>query len=203
MFLDISRFLGRKVCICAAKSQMFSCEDGLCAPASRMSEARKAGADPMGRKAETVKKDRPTAKFGLIDPTVARVDADRRSGERQSLVLSAQCRTGAEHLLDVWLTDLSHGGCQLFACAGLLDCGQDIAIVWHGGQVHKGHIVWSSGMKAGIEFDLAIPGHVFEKLLTTRPAALQITPSDYDQVMDRFGRALAPLPSLEKPRRRG
>jgi hypothetical protein len=140
----------------------------------------------------TSSSDKPEDKDGQIGAP------ERRAGERLPLILQAQCLVGYDRSSDVWLIDVSPSGCQLFACAGLLESGQEVVIHRNGDERHCGQVVWASGMKAGVRFDPAIPEDLLEQLLTGQPNPLAEPAPDSAKLVDRFGRELAPLPVLTK-----
>jgi hypothetical protein len=75
-----------------------------------------------------------------------------------------------------------------------------IAILCDGG-LHRGRVVWASGMKVGMQFDLALPAARLEQLLTVRPLPSADPAPSFEKLVDRFGRELPPLPSLVKIRK--
>jgi hypothetical protein len=128
---------------------------------------------------------------------------DRRDGTRFPLLLTAQCikRDGKE--MQVWLTDISHTGCQIFACAESLTRQESVVVVSYGDECRSGSVAWTEGMKAGVRFDLALPALTIKQLLTAKPSSSRPAERDFDRPVDQFGRKLAPLPRLGRGRRSG
>jgi hypothetical protein len=125
---------------------------------------------------------------------------DRRVADRLPIVVNAQC-LARNHSLDVWLIDVSHMGCQLFGRADQLQSGQQVVILYEGGEPHRGRVMWAAGTKAGMQFDLALPHEKLEQLLTLRPFPPLEPMRDFEKLVDQFGREVPPLPSLVKPRK--
>jgi hypothetical protein len=126
---------------------------------------------------------------------------DRRVADRLPVIVNAQCFGGRDHSLDVWLVDISEKGCQLFGRADLLRSGQQVVILYDGGEAHAGRVMWAAGTKAGMQFDLALPHDKLEQLLKVRPLPSLEPVRDFDKLVDQFGRELPPLPSLVKARK--
>jgi hypothetical protein len=130
-------------------------------------------------------------------------DAERREGTRFPLLLNARCirRDGRE--MQVWLTDISRTGCQIFACAELLKRQDTVVVLSCGDESRSGEIAWAEGPKAGVRFDLALPPFTIKHLLSARPKPVRQTEYSDDRPVDQFGRKLAPLPPIARCRRIG
>lgn len=127
--------------------------------------------------------------------------SDRRAASRQAILLNAQCLVDPDHSSEVWLTDISNCGCQLFTHAGLLQGGKDVVILTYTGERRTGQVAWVSGMRAGLRFDLALPSVALEQLLTARPCRSLRPERGFGGLKDHFGRELAPLPDLARTRK--
>lgn len=130
-------------------------------------------------------------------------DDERREATRFPLLLNAQCikRDGSE--MQVWLTDISQTGCQIFTCAEALTQKNAVVVLSYGDECRSGEIAWAAGTKAGVRFDLALPPLTVKHLLSARPSPLRQTEYRNDRPVDRFGRKLAPLPPIAKGRKIG
>lgn len=123
--------------------------------------------------------------------------ANRRASDRIAVVLGMECLLDSERRSDVWLLDLSASGCQLFAASGLFEDSQDIVLLRAIGESYAGRVAWTHGMKAGVAFDLALSNAALGSLLQMPSAFLGPAPV-FDRLTDRFGRDLAPLPTLRR-----
>jgi hypothetical protein len=130
------------------------------------------------------------------DEAAADSAAERRDGTRFPLLLNAQCIKPDGGEVQVWLTDISQTGCQIFTCADALTRKDAAIVLSYGDERRSGEIAWIAGMKAGVRFDLAIPPLAISHLLTARPSAPRQMKYYLDEPVDRFGRKLAPLPPL-------
>ena len=128
---------------------------------------------------------------------------ERRDGARFPLLLNAQCITVDGQELQVWLTDISHTGCQIFTCAESLKGQRAVVLVGYGDDGRAGEVAWASGMKAGVRFDLALSTLALNQLLTAKPVPPCKAELECDRPVDQFGRKLAPLPQLSRDRKLG
>jgi len=118
---------------------------------------------------------------------------------RQSLVLDAHCTSRADRSFDVFLLDISRGGCQIFTRTGLFSLGEEVFLSRNGSELQRGKVAWAEGMKSGVCFEIFLSPDTLQQLVAS--PSLAPRPFVVDKLTDQFGRALAPLPALSRARR--
>jgi hypothetical protein len=125
--------------------------------------------------------------------------ADRRERDRLPALVPITCVVCYDQTPNVWLIDISQTGCRLFARAGVFRDGEEVFIVRPDGERHRGEIAWVSGQNAGVQFDFVLPQLAFKRLLTASGTVDRPT-RDVERLVDQFGRKVAPLEPLARPR---
>ena len=128
-------------------------------------------------------------------------NVDRRTTDRKKTRQEVRCLTSLGPLPEIWLYDLSLSGCQVVMQNGRLTDGQVLTIRPEGIESLAATVRWVEGDRAGIEFAFPLYPSVFDRLLKSKIDPDDVRRLESHELTDRFGRLMAPLPSLTIARR--
>lgn len=98
-----------------------------------------------------------------------------RRGNRNPLVLAAQCRTATGIRDEGYLSDLSSDGCCISTRSLTFVLGARVLVKPFGLEGLSGIVRWINGHKAGVQFDNPLYGPIVDHLTAQYPSDRPIT----------------------------